>query len=300
MFYLCNIMENKASLHSWIQLIVLGLIWGSSFILIKKCLTSLTPIQVASFRIGIACLASMPFVFYNFKTINWANWPKFLFVGLATTGIPSFCFAIAQTKVPSSTAGILNSLTPIFTMLISVLIYKAKFEWSKSIGLAVGFLGAAILVYGNTATSQVHESNMWYNFIILVATVCYGFNANAVKQYFPNTSSIEVTSVAFFIVGLPAMLYLIFHGDVAALIQDPNSHMALGAVTILSLLCTVIANIVFYNLVQNTNVIFGSSVTFLIPVAAVFWGLLDGEKLSIYHLLAMICISIALYIIRKK
>ncbi|MBK9688352.1 MAG: DMT family transporter [Saprospiraceae bacterium] len=174
--------KTEISLASWLQLFILGVIWGSSFILIKRSLVGLSPVEVASFRIAIACVALMPFVITQFRQIDWKKWHKFLFVGLTTTGIPSFCFAFAQTHVDSATAGILNALTPIFTLLISVWLFNARFEWGKLAGVMIGFVGAGLLVYN--AGGGVQGSNAWYSLLILVATICYGFNANAVKQFF--------------------------------------------------------------------------------------------------------------------
>lgn len=290
--------KSEINLASWIQLFILGIIWGSSFILIKRSLLGLSPVEVASFRISIACVALLPFVITQFRQIDWKSWHKFLFVGLTTTGIPSFCFAFAQTHVDSATAGILNALTPIFTLLISVWLFNARFEWGKLAGVMIGFIGAGLLVYN--AGGGVQGSNAWYSLLILVATICYGFNANAVKQFFPATSSVTVSAVAFVLVGFPALLYLIFSGSLTNALQQPAAHASLLAVTLLSLMCTVLANIVFYRLIQNTNAVFGSSVTFLIPVVASLWGLFDGEDFGVYHIISMVCILIALLIIRRK
>ena len=290
--------KNEIGWASWVQLIVLGIIWGSSFILIKRSLVSLTPVEVASFRISIACLALLPFVISRFAAIDWSSWHKFLFVGLTTTGIPSFCFAFAQTHVDSATAGILNSLTPIFTLLISVWMFKAPFEWGKLLGVLIGFVGAGMLVYN--AGGGVQGNNAFYSLLILLATLCYGFNANAVKQFFPTTNSVTVSAVAFVMVGFPALHYLLFSGSLSRVVADTAAYPSLLAVTVLSLLCTVLANIVFYKLIQNTNAVFGSTVTFLIPVVASIWGLIDGEAFGIFHVIAMICILIALLIIRRK
>ena len=290
--------KNEIGWSSWLQLIVLGIIWGSSFILIKRSLVALSPVEVASFRIAIACLALLIFVVVRYNSIDWSSWHKFLFVGLTTTGIPSFCFAFAQTHVDSATAGILNSLTPIFTLLISVWMFKAPFEWGKLLGVLIGFLGAGMLVYNSGG--GVHGNSIFYSLLILIATLCYGFNANAVKQFFPTTNSVTVSAVAFVMVGLPALLFLLFSGTLSKVVFDTSAHYSLLAVAVLSLLCTVLANIIFYKLIQNTNAVFGSTVTFLIPVVASIWGLIDGEDFGVFHVIAMVCILVALLIIRRK
>jgi drug/metabolite transporter (DMT)-like permease len=281
-----------------LQLCFLGLIWGSSFILIKKSLVGLDSVQVGCFRVGIAFLAFLPFVFLYRKEIEWSRWPKFLLIGLTTSGIPSFCFSIAQTHVSSAVAGILNALTPICALLISVWFFHAKFQMGKLLGVLIGFMGAALLLYSTDAS--VNGSNLWYAMLIFFATVCYGLNSNAVKKFFSDTRPIVITAGAFFFMGAPFFLYLLFHGDFITVLQDSSKHSAFVAVTILSLLCTVLANIVFFDLVQKTNAVFASTVTFLIPLVAVVLGFFDGEAITFYHLFAMICILAALIIIRRN
>ena len=285
------------SLRDWLVLIFLGLIWGSSFILMKKALVSMNAYQLASIRIGVACLAFLPYIVIVWKKIAWKDWYKYLIVGLTTTGIPSFCFAIAQTKVSSATAGILNSLTPVFTLLVGVLFFQQKFHLAKLIGVLVGFFGAGLLVF---KSGQQGESHFWYGMLILLATVCYGINTNAVKKFFPTTNSLIVSAGAFVLVGFPGVLYMLFVGDIGTLISNAENHTSLIAAVSLSLLCTVLANILFYDLVQKTNPIFGSSVTFLIPIVAILWGIFDGESFSIYHIISIAMIIVAIWLLRKK
>lgn len=254
-------------------------------------------IQLATIRIGVACLAFCPYIFFVWKKIDFKDWYKYLIVGLTTTGIPSFCFAIAQTKVSSATAGILNSLTPIFTLIISILFFNGKFYMSKLIGVLIGFLGAGMLIYNHSGGSG--ESHIFYTFLILLATICYGINTNAVKKFFPATSSLIVSAGAFVLVGFPGVLYMLFFGDLGSLVSNSEHHVSLLSAVALSIFCTVIANILFYDLIQKTNALFASSVTFLIPIVAIIWGFIDGESFTIFHGLAMLCIIFAIYLLRK-
>jgi drug/metabolite transporter (DMT)-like permease len=290
--------EKEVSIQNWLMLILLALIWGSSFILIKKALTVMEPVQLACFRIAITCIAFIPYTIYIRHKLDWSRWLKFLLVGLTTTGIPSFCFAFAQKYVTSATAGILNSLTPIFALLVSVLVFKAKFQISKLAGVVLGFIGAGILVY---KSGDGHLSgSITGSIIILIATICYGFNSNLVKEFFSDIKPIEVTAGAFTLVGLPAVLYLLFNKSTYTLLANPANYSGLLAVTTLSLMCTLVANLLFYDLIQKTNAVFSSTVTFLIPLVAALWGIWDGEALNIYHLISMLCILGALFILRRK
>ncbi len=290
--------QKDITLQNWLLLFFLALIWGSSFILIKRALMVLEPMQLACFRIAITCIAFLPYTIMIRKQLDWSKWLMFLLVGLTTTGIPSFCFAFAQKYMSSASAGILNSLTPIFTLLVSVIVFKAKFQWGKLAGVLLGFAGAGLLVY-NTGQGNL-QGNVIGFLIILIATICYGFNANLVKQYFPNTKPLEVSAGAFSLVGIPAVLYLLFNKSTYTLLANSDNYMGLLAVTVLSLMCTLLANLLFYGLVQKTNAVFSSSVTFLIPLVAALWGLWDGEPLGVYHLISMLCILGALLILRRK
>jgi drug/metabolite transporter (DMT)-like permease len=290
--------QKEITLQNWLQLLLLAVIWGSSFILIKRTLLYLNPVQLACFRIGITCVAFLPYMIMITKRIDWSRWWKFLLLGLTTTGIPSFCFAFAQKYVTSATAGILNSLTPIFTLLVSVWVFNAEFKWSKLAGVILGFLGAGLLVYKSGDGNL--SSSITGSLIILIATICYGFNANIVKQFFSDMKPIEVSAGAFSMVGIPAVLYLLFSKSTYELFSNPSGQIGLVYVASLSLLCTLLANLFFYDLVQKTNAVFSSSVTFLIPLVAALWGLWDGESLNFYHFISMLCILGALLILRRK
>jgi drug/metabolite transporter (DMT)-like permease len=290
--------EKEVTVQNWIMLFILAIIWGSSFILIKKALTVLDPVQLACFRISITCIAFMPYAIWIRKKIEWSRWHKFLLLGLTTTGIPSFCFAFAQKYVTSATAGILNSLTPIFALLVSVLVFKAKFQLSKLAGVILGFVGAGILVYKSSDGNL--SGSITGAIIILIATICYGFNSNLVKEYFSDMKPLEVTTGAFTLVGIPAVLYLLSQKSTYALFTEAANYSGLIAVMTLSLMCTLLANLLFYDLIQKTNAVFSSTVTFLIPLVAAMWGIWDGESLNIYHFISMLCILAALFILRRK
>ena len=158
--------KNEIGWASWVQLIVLGIIWGSSFILIKRSLVSLTPVEVASFRISIACLALLPFVISRFAAIDWASWHKFLFVGLTTTGIPSFCFCFRSNPCGQCYCRYSQfAYTNLYPAHQCVWMFKAPFEWGKLLGVLIGFVGAGMLVYN--AGGGVHGNNAFYSLLIL-------------------------------------------------------------------------------------------------------------------------------------
>jgi drug/metabolite transporter (DMT)-like permease len=290
--------EKKIDTSSFVILFALSIIWGFSFILIKKALISFTPIQAACLRLAISSLTFLPIVYYHRKDIQWNKWLKFLMVGLTGSGIPAFMFSMAQTKLSSSVAGMLNSLTPIWTLLVGFLIFKIQFTKTKLIGVFVGFLGALSLILMNNNGSG-SNSNLWFSFLVVIATLCYGSSVNMVQAFFSGTKPILISAMSFFLTGIPAIIYL-FATDIGSTIQSqPQGYYSLGAVTILSIFGTVLASIMFYYLVQKTSAIFASTVTYMMPFMAIIIGVLDGEPFMMMHLVGMALILVGVYLTKK-
>jgi drug/metabolite transporter (DMT)-like permease len=283
---------------SWAILIILSLVWGCSFILIKKALIAFSPVQLASMRLGISSLAFAPVVWYHRKNIDWNKWMKFLAVGLTGSGIPAFLFFFAQTKINSSVAGILNSLTPLWTLMIGIFIFKLQFERAKLAGLFIGFVGAVLLLGSN---GHAGTNSIWHGLLVVVATLCYASSVNMVQAFFSDTRPVIISALSFFLTGPVFLVWLLFFSDFfEVLSNNPDAWISLGAVSALSLFGTVLASILFYYLVQRTSAVFGSTVTYLMPVVAMGWGILDGESVGLVHILAMAFILTGVYITKKK
>lgn len=290
--------NSKEDKIAWSMILFLSLVWGCSFILIKKSLVAFTPVQLACLRIGISALAFSPVVWYHRRQIPWYRWARFLAVGLTGSGIPAFLFFFAQTKISSSVAGLLNSLTPIWTLLISVFIFKTTFTRFKLAGVVIGFIGASMLILIGSHNGL--DSNPAYGLLAVIATVCYASSVNMVQAFFSGTRPIIISAMSFFLIGIPAWVYLLFSGVDLVVATDPKAWQALAAVTALSLLGTVLASIVFYNLVQRTNAVFASTVTYMMPVVALMWGILDGEAVNAVHFLGLITILAGVYITKRS
>lgn len=283
--------------NDWVVFIVLSLIWGTSFILIKKSLIAFDSSQVASLRILIATIAFLPIIFLNWDKIDWSKWYLYLIVGLAGGGIPPFLFAIAQTKINSGLAGALNTLTPIFTLLIAIILFKNKIDKRKFTGVVIGLIGAGLIIYSTNAS---FEGGVYYSSLIILAAVLYAFNANMVKKFFNSHDPLILTAVSFFVIG-PFTVFILGYGDFVDVIkEDPNALLSLSAVTVLSLLSTVFGTVLFFKLIQKSNTIFASSISYTIPVVAMFWGLMDGEKYNVFHLVSLFAILIGVYLTRPK
>ena len=289
--------SSSVSLASWLTLGILGLVWGSSFILIKKGLVALTPVQLACLRITISSLAFTPVLIYHRKKVDWSRWKPFLLVGLTGSGLPAFLYSTAQTEVNSSLAGMLNSMTPIFTLIIGLLFFGINFTWGKILGVVLGFTGVCFLIFSNGLD---FGGSIPYAMLIVLGTMCYGTSVNIVKEYFQDTRSLIISAVSFFLIGPPAIIYLLTSGAVQDMAQAPEIWMSLGAVALLSLVGTVSATIIFYKLVKDTNAVFASSVAYIMPIVALGWGFWDGEELFLIQILGMFFILIGVYIIKKQ
>ncbi|HLF64319.1 MAG TPA: DMT family transporter [Saprospiraceae bacterium] len=289
--------SSSQSLKDYLIFIFLCITWGSSFILIKKGLIAFDPVEVAILRIGITALAFIPIYALMVKGRFPLHKMKYaVLAGLLGNGIPAFLYAIAQTHVESSVAGILNSLTPIFVWVIGLLFFATHFRITQLAGVVIGFLGAAAIVLLNHRFQFRLDS---FTLLIVLATVCYGLSANVVKTYLQDVNAIALSAMALFIIGIPAIAYSFFTDIYTSVVSESAARLSLLALIILALVGTALANILFYRLIQKTSAVFASSVAYLIPVTALGWGLLDGEALAAIHLLGMGLILVGVWLLRR-
>jgi len=289
--------EKEISVRHFVILGVLSLVWGSSFILIKKALIAFDPFDLACMRLAVSAIAFTPVIIYNRKRIPWRRWKLFLTIGLTGSGIPAFMYFLAQTNINSMVSGLLNSLTPIWTLIIGIIIFKNPMDKYKTIGVSIGFIGAAMLmIFGNNEGSN---TNLWFGIFIVIGTFCYGMSGNLVKHYLQDVDSIIISATSFFLVGGPAIILLILHGTIFDVTFSEQEMYSFGALLLLSLIGTVLATVIFYKLIQETNAVFGSSVAYIMPLVAIFWGFLDGEALGLIVLISMALILSGVYLIKK-
>jgi len=282
------------SILAWVLLIVLAMIWGSSFILIKRGLVVLSAGEVGSLRILSASLFLFPFAFFRLKRIKNKEWKYLFSVGLSGSLIPAFLFAAAQTRLPSSITGVLNALVPIFTILIGLFFYKVKQKSNVFVGIAIGFLGTTMLILARADNTISLNS---YAFLVVLATIFYGINLNLIKYHLGGQSAISITSISLLLVGPISAVYLFLATDFLFKIQNvEGAILSSFYIVLLGVLGTAIALIIFNRLVQISTPVFTSSVTYIIPIVAVIWGLWDGEKLGFLHLIGMIGIIVGVYI----
>ena len=283
----------------WIYLIFLSIIWGSSFILMKKSLIGLTPIQLGALRILISGVFITLVGFYSLKKIPKTKWKWIIISGFLGTFFPAFLFALAITEIDSSIASILNSLTPLNTILFGFAVFKIASSRHQITGVIIGFIGTSILIGAGAQLNP--QQNYLYAGLVLMATIMYAININLIKKYLQEVNALAIATGNFVAVMLPALIVL-FKADFfnKEVLNQPELPMSLVYVTILAIFGTALAKVVFNKLVQISTPVFASSVTYLIPVVALAWGILDGEKFSFYQTLATILIFIGVYLANRR
>ena len=288
-------MESKQL--KWFYLLVLSLIWGSSFILIKKGLLGLSAIQVGSLRIIFASFFLLIIGFKSLLLIPKSKWKHIAITALFGTFFPAFLFAIAQTELDSSVTSILNSLTPLNTLIIGTLFFGVGFQRKQLLGVLIGLLGSLLLVYNGALNNP--EQNYYYTLVVLLASYCYATNVNLIKRYLFDVSPVSITTGNFVVLLIPAILILIFSGFPEQMYLE-KTQKAAGFILILGILGTGIANILFFKLIQIASPVFAASVTYLIPIVAFFWGLLDNEILTPVQFFGAFIILIGVYLSARK
>jgi hypothetical protein len=262
---------------SWLVFALLAIIWGSSFILMKEGLKAFNPYQVASLRMLSAGIILLPFAYKAIQRVPSNKLALVILSGILGNFIPAYLFCIAETQIDSSLAGILNSLTPMFTIIVGVLFFNVQTNFAKVIGIIIGFIGLSVLL---AAGKNMSFHNLSFASLVLLATLFYGINVNIVGRYMQQLGSLNVASIAFAFLIIPSALVLYFTGYFNNDFTNPTVLRSLAASSVLGVIGTSMATILFYYLVKQSGMLFGSMVTYGIPVVAVAWGLLDGESLS--------------------
>lgn len=284
--------------RKWVYLIVLAVVWGSSFILIKKALLGLTPIQVGALRMLITAIFLLLIGFKSLKKIQKNQWIYVLYTALLGTFFPAFMFAFAISNIDSSITAILNSLTPFNAFIIGVVFYGFNFKKNQFIGILIGLIGTSILILKG-ADLNPHQ-NYWFAVLVVTASIGYAFNVNIIKKYLNDLDALAITTGNFLLLIIPALIVLYFTDFHLDFKLNDESISALGYITILSVVGTGIAKVAFNRLIQISTPVFSASVTYLIPIVAVAWGIVDGEQLSLIQLLAGVIILFGVYLVNRS
>lgn len=281
------------------------MVWGSSFILMKRGLVVFSPIEVALLRVVIAGLCLAPFAL---RAIGRARgklpFAKLALTSLTGTAIPSFLFPYAQQELPSGTVGVLNSTTPLFAFILGLVFFGLQFQWDKLAGLLIGLAGAVALILlkpGEAGGASPRlDPNFLYGILPVIATISYAINANYVRYYLNHLSPLTASSVSLFIAVVPAMLPLLLFTDFLQHLQAPGGWAALGYVFLLGAIGTALTVALFYRLISLAGPLFATSVSYAIPIVALLWGVIDGEPLGWLHLIGLGLILAGVYLVGRR
>ncbi len=284
--------------NKWFLLIIMAITWGSSFIMIKKSLLVFSPYQIGAFRVA---LSGLVLAFIGIPALR--KMPKRDFLWIIVAGffgnfLPMFLFPIAQTHVSSSLAGIINALEPVFILVLAFLFFGIHSRFVQVVGAIIGFLGAATLLYFSEIKSGGNQ--IGYTLLMVLASASYATSALIIKDKLQHVRSLHVSTGVFTIWMIPSIFILVFTGFFTDLKLETQTFEALGYLSILSLLGTAAAIVIFYKLIQNTSAVFASTVSYLLPIVAVIWGIIDGEEFTIWYVLGGLLILIGIYLIREK
>lgn len=277
---------------------ILAFIWGSSFILMKRGLIVYTPFQVGALRIFISAVALFPFIIRYFPTVEKSNWKFLLGTGLFGNGIPSVLFPLAQTRISSGMAGMMNSLTPIFTLIVGMMWVGMKASKRRITGLLIGLIGANFLILGNGRGDMLAGDNS-YALLVVMATICYALSVNILRYKIHGLDPIRTTGFALFFIGIPMGIFLFSSDFVERTLHTPGAWFSLSCIVLLGLLSTALSTVMFNRLIKISGALQASSVTYLIPIVATIWGFVDGEALGMFHLLGLGAIMSGVYLVNR-
>jgi drug/metabolite transporter (DMT)-like permease len=284
-------MNKNRKIWHWLAVALLSIIWGTSYILMKKGLRSFSAYQLASLRMLISFLCLLPVALRSLPKFNKKNFISILIIGFFGSGIPAFLYPFAETRIDSSLTGMLNTLSSAFTLVIGILFYKRKAIRSQIAGVFLGFAGAAGLLYSGTLSFN------YYGLFVVLATLMNGFSNNEVSKV-EGLNGLEITSLSFFILS-PFALALLLSTDINAVFLTPNWLLNFGFIAILAIAGSAIANAIYYFLVRDTSPVVASVVAYFIPIVATLWGLSDNERLAPGMFLSVLLILAGVYLINR-
>lgn len=287
----------NSKLISWGLFIVLSFIWGSSFILMKEGLKELNAYQVAAIRMLSAGLVLLPFAVKGFSSVDRKTFWRILLTGIIGSFIPAILFCVAETKIDSALAGMLNALTPLCVITIGVLFFNSKTKGQKILGVLIGFAGMVLLFLNQQTSTQ--ETHLFYAALVFVATLCYGLNVNILSNYLKHVPSLQIAAIAFAALIIPSGIMLWLTGFFTVNFSSATVVRAVAASSVLGVFGTAIASVLFYMLMKRAGAVLSSMVTYGIPFVAVFWGVLAGETVTAMQMGGLMVILSGVYIANR-
>lgn len=288
--------HRKIQANDWIMFTGLSVVWGFSFFFIKKGLEVFQPLQVAAFRMSIAFLALIPLIILNYNKLRIPSykWKYIPLLSLFGNLIPAVLFCTAETRIDSGLTGIMNSTTPLFALLIGSLFFGVSLTQNKIIGVIVGFVGAIIIVLSKQ--KGLSGINLFI-LMPLLATICYGINANIFKSLFQTENPVIIALLQYSFAAPFTLAYLFFSGAFHTIQEQPVAAWnSIQYLLLLGIIGTGYALVFFNILVQRTSALFATMTTYLIPLVSVIVGLLDKERILPVHFFCLFIILTGVYI----
>ena len=285
-------------LNKWFYLIALSLIWGSSFILIKKALVGLEASQLGSLRIIFSSIFIFLIAWRNIFSIKKIEWKWITISAFLGSFFPAFLFAFAEKEIDSSVASIINSIVPLNTLILGMIIFKIESTKRQIIGVLVGFFGTYLLISSGLKLNP--DQNYNYAGLVILCSFLYALNVNIIKKYLQHLSALTITVGHFTAIILPAVLVFLFSDFEFSSLEKDEVKTSIFYVFILALFGTALAKIIFNKLIKISSPVFASSVTYSMLIVSIFWGIVDGEKFSVYQLIATLIIVIGVILTNKK
>jgi drug/metabolite transporter (DMT)-like permease len=285
-------------LFDWLLFLVLCLVWGSSFILMKEGLKELSAYEVAAMRMLSGGIVLLPFALRSFKRMQRKDLGLLILSGMLGSFIPAILFCVAETKIDSALAGMLNALTPLFVITIGALFFNSGIVWKKLLGVLIGFAGMLLLFLAQKKDSG--NSDVFLASLIVLATLCYGLNVNMTNRFLKHVPSLDIAAIAFVSLLIPAAIVLFIAGFANHNFTDVAVIRAVSASAILGIFGTALATILFYMLMKRAGPLFSSTVTYGIPFVAIGWGLLAGETIGQLEIVGLLIILSGVYITNNK
>ena len=285
-------------LNKWFYLIALSLIWGSSFILIKKALLGLEASQLGSLRIIFSSIFIFLIAWRNIFTIKKIEWKWITISAFLGSFFPAFLFAFAEKEIDSSVASIINSIVPLNTLILGMIIFKIESTKRQIIGVLVGFFGTYLLISSGLKLNP--DQNYNYAGLVILCSFLYALNVNIIKKYLQHLSALTITVGHFTVIIFPAALVFLFSDFEFSSLEKVEVKTSIFYVFILALFGTALAKIIFNKLIKISSPVFAASVTYSMLIVSIFWGIVDGEKFSIYQLIATLIIVFGVILTNKK
>ena len=286
------------NLNKWFYLISLSLIWGSSFILIKKALVGLEADQLGSLRIIFSSIIIILIAWKRLSKITRLEWKWITISAFLGSFFPAFLFAFAEKEIDSAVASIINSIVPLNTVVIGMVLFNIRSTKRQIIGVLIGLAGTYMLIMSGIKLNP--DQNYLYSGFVILCSFLYALNVNIIKKYLQHLSALTITVGHFAVIIIPALIVFYFSDFDVNSLKNQETIDSIIYVLILAVFGTALAKILFNKLIKISSPVFASSVTYSMLIVSIFWGLVDGEKFSVYQLIATIIIIFGVLLTNKK